>query len=134
MTWLLHPHETDTVSTVQESGWGSGPAWIGLVNLTPPEFELLTLQFVGSCYIYYAIPPPLMSVTSKKAKQHQVIIMLVAASSYSNTHPLLILVVSKILLHSFPSLATASQFLILTIFQSSSTSSLHIFFFFSLPA
>ena len=84
MTWLLHPHETDTVSTVQESGWGSGPAWIGLVNLTPPEFELLILQSVGSCYIYYAIPLPLMSVTSKKAKQHQVIIMLVATSPYSN--------------------------------------------------
>lgn len=63
-----------------------------------------------------------MSVTSKKAKQRQVIIMLVAASSYSNTHPLLILVVSKIVLHSFPSLPTACQFLI--VFQSSSTSSL----------
>jgi len=51
MTQLLHPHETDAVSTVQESGWVSGPAWIGLVNLTPPEFKLLTLQSVGSCYI-----------------------------------------------------------------------------------
>ena len=83
MTRLLHPHETDAVSTVQECRWASGPAWIGLVNLTPPEFELLTLQSVGRCYIYYVIPPPLMSITSKKAKQHQVIIMLVAASSYS---------------------------------------------------
>jgi len=59
MTQLLHPCETDTVSTVQESGWSSGPARIGLVNLTPQEFELLTLQYVGSCYSYYAIPPPL---------------------------------------------------------------------------
>lgn len=59
MTQLLHPHETDAVSTLQESGWDSEPAWIGLVNLTPPEFELLTLQSIWSSYIYYAIPPPL---------------------------------------------------------------------------
>jgi len=59
MNRLLHTHETDTVSTVQEPGWALGPAWIGLVNLTPQEFEHLTLQYVGSCYIYYTILPPL---------------------------------------------------------------------------
>jgi hypothetical protein len=35
MPWLLKSYERDAVLIVQETGWVSGPIWMGLENLTP---------------------------------------------------------------------------------------------------
>jgi len=40
----------DPVPIVQEAGWASGPVWTGAENLAPPEFDLRTVQPVGSRY------------------------------------------------------------------------------------
>jgi hypothetical protein len=47
----------DPVPIVQEAGWAPEPIWTGAINLTPPGFDLRTVQPVASRYT--KLPSPL---------------------------------------------------------------------------
>jgi hypothetical protein len=47
----------DPVPILQDADWAPGPVWTGADNLTPPVFDLLTVQPVASCCTDYFTRP-----------------------------------------------------------------------------